>query len=170
MKIKILVVMALSLVAPAWSADPAPAAQPANYTSAAPTLTEEQVVAQFRSDLMAKRADIMAKGLSLTSEQAAKFWPLFEQFQKEQDAIVNEQINATKQFAEHYQTLTDKDGLSYVQALLARDQKMHDLRVKWLGKFQKAVPGNIAARAIQLDRRVGNVSQVQVSSQIPLVR
>jgi hypothetical protein len=26
-------------------------------------------------DLQAKRADIMAKGLTLTAEQAAKFWP-----------------------------------------------------------------------------------------------
>ena len=160
MKIKFLFVVALALTPFAWSADPAPAAKP----------TDEQTVAAFRNDLMAKRADIMAKGLTLTADQAAKFWPLFESFQKEQDAIVSGQLKATEQFAEHYQQLSDKDAVDYVNALLERDQKMHDLRVKWLGKFQSAVPSKIAARAIQLDRRLGQVAQVQISQRIPLVR
>jgi len=159
MKPKFLFAVALALAPLAWSADPAPAAP-----------TDEQIVAQFRSDLMAKRADIMAKGLTLTSDQAAKFWPLFETFQKEQDVVVNEQIQATEQFAQHYQELSDKDALTYVNALLARDEKMHDLRVKWLTKFQSALPAKIAARAIQLDRRLGQVAQVQISQRIPLVR
>ena len=159
MKPKFLFAVVLALAPLAWSAEPAPAAP-----------TDEQIVAQFRNDLMAKRADIMAKGLTLTADQAAKFWPLFETFQKEQDVVVNEQIQATEQFAQHYQELSDKDALTYVNALLARDEKMHDLRVKWLTKFQSALPAKIAARAIQLDRRLGQVAQVQISQRIPLVR
>ena len=159
MKMKLVCAMALLATAPAWSADP-PKAQPSN----------DEVVAQFRNDLMAKRADIMAKGLTLTADQAAKFWPLFEQFEKEQDAVVKGQIESIEQFASHYQDLSDKEALTYVNALLDRDQKMHDLRVKWLGKFQAVVPVKMAARAIQLDRRLGQVGQVQISQRIPLVR
>jgi len=163
MKTKFLFAVALALAPLAWSADPAPAAQTA-------PLTDEQVVAQFRSDMMAKRADIMAKGLTLTADQAAKFWPLFETYQKEQDVIVNEQIVATEEYARHYQTLSDKDSLTYVNMLLARDDKMHALRVKWLAKFQTVLPGGVAARAIQLDRRLSQVAQVQISQKVPLVR
>jgi Spy/CpxP family protein refolding chaperone len=160
MKTKFLLAVALALAPLAWSADPAPTAPP----------TDEQTVAAFRADLMAKRADIMAKGLTLTADQAAKFWPLFETYQKEQDVIVNQQIEATEQFAQQYQQLSDKDALGYVNALLARDEKMHDLRVKWLAKFQTVLPTKMAVRAIQLDRRLGQVAQVQISQKIPLVR
>jgi hypothetical protein len=118
---------------------------------------------------MAKRADIMAKGLTLTGEQAAKFWPMFETFQKEQDAIVDEQIEATQRYSEHFGTLKDTDSLEYVNALLVRDKKMNELRTKWLGKFQAVIPAGVAARAIQLDRRLGQVAQVQLSARIPLV-
>jgi Spy/CpxP family protein refolding chaperone len=169
MKMKLLAICALTVVLPAFSADPPPAVQPVNQSSAGPGLADEQVVQQFRADMMAKRADIMAKGLTLSSDQAAKFWPLFEQYQKEQDLIVNEQLTATRTYADHYKALTDADALTYVKALLTRDQKMLDLRVKWLEKFQKQVSANIAARAIQLDRRLSNVAQIQLSSQIPLV-
>ena len=166
MKTKLLAAMALTLTCPAWSADP-PKAQPATQTQAAPT--QEQVVADFRHDLMAKRADVMAKGLTLTSDQAAKFWPLFEQFQKEQDLVVQEQIKATDDYAKNYEHLTDENALAYVNMLLTRDKKMYDLRVKWLGKFKEVLPPAMAARAIQLDRRLGNVTQVQLSQRIPLI-
>ncbi len=172
MKMKILAATAalVAVVAlPALSADPQPTAQPVNQSSAGPGLSDEQVVQQFRTDMMNKRADVMAKGMTLTADQAAKFWPLFEQYQKEQDVIVNGQLSATKAYADHYKTLTDADAVTYVKALLDRDQKMLALRVKWLDKFQKAVPGGVAARAIQLDRRLSNVAQIQLSSQIPLV-
>ena len=169
MKTKLLAAMALVMTIPAWSADP-PAAQPVSQTSKAPALTDDQIVAQFRTDMMSKRADIMAKGLTLTAEQASKFWPLFEEYQKEQDGIVNQQISATRAYADHFQDLSDADALAYVKALLDRDRKMLDLRSKWLEKFQKVVPSKIAARAIQLDRRLSNVAQIQLSQQIPLVQ
>src|SRR3954468_3564507 len=134
MKMKFLAATAalVAVVAlPVLSADPQPKAQPVNQSSAGPGLSDDQVVQQFRTDMMAKRADIMAKGLTLTSDQAAKFWPLFEQYQKDQDVVVNEQIQATKSYADRYKALNDADALAYVKALLVRDQKMVDLRVKW---------------------------------------
>ena len=91
---KFLAALAIAFALPALSAEPPAKAPPASQATPAPS-DEEKVVAEFRSELMAKRADVMAKGLTLTSEQAAKFWPLFEQFQKEQDVVVNDQIKAT---------------------------------------------------------------------------
>jgi Spy/CpxP family protein refolding chaperone len=154
-----LALLALALANAAWSAEPAAAPQP----------SPEQVVEQFRQELQAKRADIMAKGLTLTADQAAKFWPLFQQFQAEQDAIVDGQIAATQKYAETFDSLTDADALAYVNALLSRDDAMNELRVAWLAKFQDVVPARVAARAIQLDRRLSQVAQVKVSSEIPLI-
>ena len=131
--------------------------------------TQEQVIERFREDILSKRADIMAKGLTLTAEQAAAFWPLFRQFQDEQEVISNGQIEATQAYSDRFDNLTDADALAYVNALLTRDDAMHDLRVKWLTRFQAVVPPRIAARAIQLDRRLGQAMQVKVSAQIPLI-
>lgn len=154
----ILAAVALTVTLPAWSAEPP-----------APAPTSEQIVADFQKNLQAKRADVMAKGLTLTADQAAKFWPLYQQFQHEQDAVVSGQITATQGYADHFDSLTDAEALAYVNALLDRDGKMQDLRVKWLAKFQTVVPPKVAARAIQLDRRLSQIAQVKVSSQIPLI-
>ena len=143
------------------------AAEPASQNATPPTT--EQVMEQFRTDMQAVAADVMAKGLTLTAEQAAKFWPMFEAFQKEQKAIIDEQLKALVHYQDTYKTMTDADALAYANSLLQRDQKIHDLRVKYLAKFQEVVPARIAARAIQLDRRLGLVGQVKISSQVPLI-
>ena len=163
MKTRFLFAVALAFAPLAWSADPAPAAQP-------PPITDEQIVAQFRSDLMAKRADIMAKGLTLTADEAAKFWPLFGTFQKEQDVIVNEQIKATEEYAKHYQEL-ERQGRPRLRQCAARTRRQDACPAHQVAReIPDRTASKMAARAIQLDRRLGQVAQVQISQKIPLVR
>ena len=158
----IVTLLALVCIAPLWAAE-----TPDSKTAAQPTT--EQVMQQFRDDLQATAADVMAKGLTLNAEQAAKFWPMFDAYQKEQKAIIDEQLKSLVEYRDTYKTISDADALAYVNSLLERDQKIHDLRVKYLTKFQTVVPTRVAARAIQLDRRLGLVGQVKVSSQVPLI-
>jgi hypothetical protein len=146
---------------PPQAQSPMPAADASNTTAA---------LAKFRDDMQATRADIMAKGLTLTADEASKFWPLFKDYQKEQNVIIDGQIDAVKKYADRYQTLTPTDAVAYVKALLERDQKMDALRIKWLAKFQSGgISAGTAARAIQLDRRLSQLAQAQLSAEIPLV-
>jgi Spy/CpxP family protein refolding chaperone len=160
----VLALIAFAFAVPAFAAD-----APADQAAAAPAQTPEQIVDQFRSDMQAKRADIMAKNMTLTADQAAKFWPLYQQFQNEQDAIIDEQGKAVLALADRFATLTDADSLAFINAQLDRDERMHALRVKWLAKFQTILTGGLAARAIQIDRRLGQIGQVLLSSQLPLL-
>jgi hypothetical protein len=159
---KIVMLLGLVCVVPAWSAD-----APAGASVAQPSM--DQVMEQFRNDMQAAAADVMAKGLTLSAEQAAKFWPMFETFQKEQKAIIDGQLKSLMKYRDTYKTMTDTDALAYANSLLLRDQKVHDLRIKYLAKFQEVVPARVAARAVQLDRRLGLVAQVKISSQVPLI-
>ncbi len=137
----------------------------------APTSTAgtEKAVTEYRNQMQAQRADIMAKGLTLSADQASKFWPLFQKYQKEQNVIIDAQIKSIENYAASYDKLTDADAVAFVKALLDRDGKMQALRVKWLETFQTAVPPATAARVIQIDRRLSQLAQAQLSSQIPLV-
>jgi hypothetical protein len=138
-----------------------PAPTPADATKA---------MEEMRADVQAKRADVMAKNISLSAAEAAKFWPLYEKFQVEQNTIIDAQLKGVQEYSAKYKTLDDAAALAYVDSLLKRDEAMTALRRKWLPEFQKIVSGGTAARAIQIDRRLSNAMQVMLSSQIPLVR
>ena len=140
-------------------------------TVAAPgTMTVDEALTSFRADLQTGRADVLAKNITLTSEQAAKFWPVYEQFQKEQNVIMDEQLRGIQTYAESADKLDDAGALALMKAHLERDAKMVALRQKWLAEFQKVLPAKLAVRAIQIDRRLSNLYQAEISSRIPLVR
>ena len=65
--------------------------------------------------------------------------------------------------------LDDATALSLVKAHLERDGRMNALRLQWLGEFQKVLPGRLAARVIQVDRRISLAQQMEIASQIPLI-
>ena len=65
----------------------------------------EAVLKSMRADMQGARADVMAKNLTLTADQAAKFWPVFNQYQTEQNVIMDEQLKGIQRYAETYQTL-----------------------------------------------------------------
>src|SRR5262245_37474863 len=105
-KKSIVILLGLLCMTPVWSA----AQQTASQNATPPTT--DQVMAEFRNDLQAVAADVMAKGLTLTAEQAAKFWPMFEAFQNEQKAIIDEQLKSLMKYEDTYKTITDADALA----------------------------------------------------------
>ncbi len=165
------VVCLLSLaVATAQQAKPAgttskaaPAAAPAS------TPTVDDVLRAVRADLQGSRADIIAKNMSLTAAEAAKFWPLFEKYQAEQNVIMDEQLKGIQKYVDSYNTLDDAGALSLMNAHLDRDMKMNALRLRWLAEFQKVLPVKQAARVMQIDRRLSMVHQIEFSARLPLI-
>jgi len=135
-----------------------------------PTQAEiENVLKAMRADMQGTRADIMSKNLTLTAAQAAKFWPMFEQYQKEQNVIMDEQLKGIQKYVESYNTIDDAGALALMTAHLDRDVRMNTLRTRWLKEFQSVLPVRIAARAMQIDRRLSMVAQLEISSKIPLI-
>jgi len=129
----------------------------------------DDVIQAMRLDLQSSRADIMAKNMTLTADQAAKFWPVFNAYQKEQNSIIEDQLRDIKKYVESYDTLSDAGALALMKAHFTRDSKMNALRQKWLGEFQKVLPTKLAVRAMQIDRRLSLAAQTEVTSRIPLV-
>ena len=136
--------------------------------TSAPAIPVEEVLKAVRGDLQASRTDIIAKNVSLTSEQAAKFWPMFEKYQQEQNAIMDAQMKGIKQYIDHFEGLDDADALGLINAHFDRDSRMVALRQRWLPEFQKVLPTKTVVRMMQIDRRLSLVHQIEFAAEIPL--
>jgi Spy/CpxP family protein refolding chaperone len=144
----------------AWQARPA---QPAQASI-------DDVLQAVRGDLIDNHADVLAKNMTLTSEQAAKFWPMFATYQKEQSVILDSQLKGIQEFIEKFDTLDDAAAMKLIKSHFGRDSDMAKLREKWLGEFQKVLGTKLAVRAMQIDRRVSLAQQFQLTTKIPLAQ
>jgi Spy/CpxP family protein refolding chaperone len=131
-------------------------------------MTVDEVLNAVRSDLQSSRADVVAKNITLTAEQAAKFWPVFEAYQKEQNVIMDEQMKGIQKYVDSFETLDDAGALALIHAHFDRDTRMTALRQKWLDEFQKVLPTKTAVRVMQIDRRLSLVHQAEFAARIPL--
>jgi hypothetical protein len=128
----------------------------------------EDVLQAVRSDLQGDRADIIAKNMTLNSEVAAKFWPMYQGYQTEQNAIMDEQLKGIQRYIESFDTLDDAGAKGLITAHFTRDDRMNQLRQKWFGEFQKVLGTKQAVRVMQIDRRLSLVHQIQFAARIPL--
>jgi len=135
-----------------------------------PAPTAEDAVKAVRSDLATTRGAVIAKNVTFTPEQAARFWPLFESYQKEQSQILDEQLRGMQHYVDSYQSLDDTAALTLIHAHLDRDARINALRQTWLAEFLKVLPARLAVRVIQIDRRMSLAQQVEFTSKIPLVQ
>ena len=157
---RVVFVLAFTLTASAWIAAQAPR----------DTMTIDKAVTAYRTDLQSTRADVIRKNVELTTAQAAAFWPLFEQYQREQSFIMDQQMRGIQTYISRGQTLDDAAVLTFMHAHLDRDTKMAELRRNWLSQFMQVLPVKLAVRVMQIDRRLSLAHQAEFASQIPLAQ
>jgi len=128
----------------------------------------DDVLQAVRLDLQSSRADIIKKNINLTSEQGAKFWPLYESYQQQQNVIMDDQLRGIQRYNEAFDTLDDAGALGLINAHFERDTRMNVLRQTWLPEFQRVLGTKLAVRVMQIDRRLSLTHQLQFTAKIPL--
>ena len=128
----------------------------------------DEMLQTVRADLQSSRSEIIAKNVALTSAQAAKFWPLFESYQNEQNVIMDDQLRGIQRYIDGFDSLDDAGALGLINAHFERDAQMNALRKRWLAEFTKVLGARLAVRVMQIDRRLSLAHQLEFATRIPL--
>jgi len=87
-----------------------------------------------------------------------------------QDLRSKKKYAVIKQYADEWGNMNDEQALSLTNRALAVEQKVTDLRMKYVPIFSKVVPGTTVATFFQIERRVQAMVDLQLSAQLPLVQ
>jgi hypothetical protein len=132
-----------------------------------PTVSDEDI-ALLRRDLRAMKMQVIGQNMSLSEAEGQKFWPIYNHYVKDLQAVNDQKYALLKQYAEMWETMSDQDALIYVRNWLEADGKAQALRLKYVPVVSEVLPGRKAATFFQLDRRLNMMIDLQLFSQIPL--
>ena len=132
-----------------------------------PTVTDEDI-ALLRQDLRARKMQVIGQNMSLSETEGEKFWPIYNHYVKDLQAVNDQKYALLKQYAEMWATMSDQDALIYVRNWLEADGQAQALRLKYVPVVSQVLPGRKAATFFQLDRRLNMIVDLQLFSQIPL--
>ena len=145
-------------------------AQAAAAPSAQPNAASDQDIEMLRADLRAQRKQITAQNMTLTADEATKFWPIFDQYRKEAIKPNDDRWALLKEYAANYNTMTDAQAQDYMTRSNAIDQQLAALRMKYVPVFEKVISPRKTALWFQIDRRIDLLINLQLSSNIPMVK
>jgi hypothetical protein len=123
----------------------------------------------LRADLRAQRKQITAQNMTLTADEATKFWPIFDQYRLEAIKANDERWALIKEYAASYNTMTDAQAQDYMKRSTAVDDQLLDLRMKYVPMVEKVISPKKTALWYQIDRRIDLLINLQLSAVIPMV-
>lgn len=129
----------------------------------------KQYIDLVRKDLRAERQSVVDQAMGLEAADKAKFWGVYEKYQKELTAIWDQRIANIKQYAASYEKMDDATADKIAAAAMSNERQALALRQKYYGLIKSALSARVAARFLQVETGLSHVAGLKMSAEIPLV-
>lgn len=119
--------------------------------------------------IRANRRALVAVNLKLDEQQSARFWPIYDRYQREMNAIGDRIAALVKDYAANFHNLSNDKALQLIREYLAAEADRIKVRQAYLDEFTKALPGQTVARFYQMENKMDAVIRYELASNIPVV-
>ena len=148
------------------------AASPAPGTAARRADAVYSYVDSVRADLSDGKAHLINRVMALSSDESAKFWPIYHDYEEELFALGDQRVEMTRAYVNAQAT----GSLDNARAAALSDDwfRFESQRLELLRKYHKRIADELspirAAQFTQIENRVGTVIDLLLASELPLVR
>ena len=122
-----------------------------------------------KTDLKVEYKTILIENMVFTDAEAEVFWPIFNEYMIKKNANLDKNMNILKDYAEHYDDLTDEK----IEGLVKEVQSQRSARLKnrnaYYKSLKKALGVRKAAKLFQIDGQINTLFDFQLASQIPII-
>jgi hypothetical protein len=122
--------------------------------------------------LKADKKLIVEKYMELTESEAKKFWPVYEEYQKDLQTINQRLFNLLQSYAADYRnnSLTDEKARKLLDDWIAIENDDAKRRSSFVPKVTKALPAKKAARYLQIENEYRILLKYDLAATVPLVQ
>jgi len=142
---------------------------PASSTANAQDLNVQAYIDLLRTNVRQQKAEIMGAVMVLSADDAAKFWPIYNEYDAELTKLNNQRVENIKEYARNYTQMTDEKADELIQRSLAFQKQRSELFAKTYDRVKQAVGGITAARFAQVENQLLLLIDLQITSSLPIV-
>jgi hypothetical protein len=120
-------------------------------------------------DLRTEKDAIVMAALELDSAQRAVFMPIYEAYTVALKAHWTKRAALIDDYAQAKETIDDADAKAFMKRLTDLEWEFITIRDGHAKQVAKVLPATIAARWVQVERRLNQLFELQVANEMPLV-
>jgi hypothetical protein len=173
---RILLVMAFILpmlaTSSGWAQTKTQTTEMSAATSTAADAKEKNMQAYvdlLRRDVRQEKAEIMGAVMVLSADDAAKFWPIYSEYNAALTKLNDQRVENIKDYARNYAQMTDEKADELIQKSLAYQKQRAELFAKTYDRVKQGVGAITASRFAQVEHQLLLIIDLQIASSLPLV-
>ena len=114
---------------------------------------------------------VVAANMELNEAEGQAFWPIYEAYQKDLQALNDRLSKVILAYASAYnaKSLTDAQATQLTTEAIAIDQDEVSLRKAYAAKLVSAIPARKVARYLQIENKIRAAIKYDLAAGIPLV-
>lgn len=145
--------------------------QPAK-TAAAKTpeeLNTQEYIALLRKDISAEKAKLVGTVMQFDAEDAAKFWPIYRDYDAELNKLNDLRVANIKEYARTYREMTDAKADELIKDAMTFQKQRDELLAKYYERVKQELGAITAARFLQVEHQLLLIIDLKIASALPVV-
>ena len=129
----------------------------------------QEYIELLRSNIRQQKSEIMGSVMQLDVGQAAKFWPIYGEYDAELTKLNDLRVANIREYARNYDQMTDAKADELIQNALSYRKQRAELVAKYYGRVKGALGAVQAARFLQIEDQLLLIIDLQIESDLPVV-
>jgi hypothetical protein len=129
----------------------------------------QEYVQLLRSNVRQQKAEIMGAVMQLSAQDAAKFWPIYNEYDAQLTKLNDLRVANIQDYARSYQNMTDEKADELIQNAMAYQNQRSALLAKYYDRVKQALGATTAARFVQVEHQLLLIIDLQIASSLPVV-
>lgn len=165
----VLFLLAVFAAAPNWAQTKTQKAEVAASVQSDEQKNVQAYIDLMRSDVRQQKAEIMGAVMVLSAQDAAKFWPIYSEYDMQLTKLNDQRIQSIKDYAHNYGQMTDAKADELIQKSIAYQKQRAELLAQTYDKVKQALGAVTAARFAMIEHQLLLIIDLQIASSLPVV-
>jgi hypothetical protein len=129
----------------------------------------EPAIQMLRQEVGKDRREIVKANMLLTNSEAARFWPIYDEYRAEMAKLGDRRVKLITDYAANRNGMSEDEANRLLKEALDIDKQRTELKEDYIKKFEKELSARTTARFFQIDQKLDAAVDAALAARIPLI-
>jgi hypothetical protein len=129
----------------------------------------DPAIQMLRQEVGKDRREIVKANMLLTNSEAARFWPIYDQYRADMTKVGDRRVKLITDYAANRNSMSEEEANRLLREALDVDKERTELKESYVKKFSKELSARTTARFFQIDQKLDAAVDASLAARIPLI-
>ena len=129
----------------------------------------EPAIKELRDAVGKDRRDIVKANMLLTNSEAARFWPIYDEYRAEIHKLGDRRVKLITDYAANRNAMSEDEAMRLLKEAIDIDKEKLDLQGDYVKKFNKELSARTTARFFHIEQKLDAIGDAARAAKIPLI-